>query len=259
MSALVGYITAIVVSALAIFGIHAEPATPWQASPEQAGGQQQTATDTSTFGHVDATDSNPNLQTVAVVGMTKYTDSDFGFSFWYPTSWTFSTVPIQIQDSFVDGRIQLINGESVTKEFLLSDGNEDSEVRIFEINSPDRSFYAAGNGKWSGTKYYFDTNMHTWMVAHTDIPSATNGLPADVSQNGMGGLHVFTHNFQVVVPLSAQHFVVVDTNFLNTSYATQIKALAQTIVATDATVGTPVSDAEQITFIQAEKGAFLGL
>jgi hypothetical protein len=194
---------------------------------------------------------------ISVPGLEKYTDSDFGFSFWYPSGWKNTNIPIAEKDSFVDHRVEIVNGETVVKELLLSDGKDSSnDIRIFEVNSPDRSFYAAGNGKWPGTKFYFNPTTHTWMSLGTNVPSETGGTAADVSINSMGGLHLFELPTTIVVPLSAQYFVVVETDQLGQPNRDHMISLAKTIVASDPSVATLVSAAQQQATIQAEAAAY---
>jgi hypothetical protein len=57
-----------------------------------------------------------------------------------------------------------------------------------------------------------------------------------------------------IIPLSASHFLVISTDDVG-GYTNQ-KYLVNTIVATDPSVATPVSQAEQIKTIQAEKTAY---
>jgi hypothetical protein len=107
----------------------------------------------------------------------------------------------------------------------------------------------------SYSRYYFDSQKNIWM-RESDWNDTTrdwgvNANPADISSNTMGGLRIFAVNS--IVPLSASHFVVVDDGA--NGYA---EYLAKTIIATDPSVATPVSAAEQIKTIQAERDAYTG-
>jgi len=85
--------------------------------------------------------------------------------------------------------------------------------------------------------------------------------PADVSFNTMGGLHIFStlqKENASIIPLSAQHFLIVG-EYSGQNPTNDIELpLVKTIVATDSSVATPVSVAEQIQTIQAAKDAYSG-
>lgn len=200
-----------------------------------------------------------NSNKIAVAGMKQYTDSNFGFSFWYPSSWTVQNG--SIQDTYVGGTVQ--------KTLVVSpDSNtpRGDAIIINEFYSPTREIRIARDlcSPMSGSfvaahRYYFDTNAHTWMLetpAYTgqserdgstySVPASTKA--ADVSNNTMGGLHMLGAGCSgSVIPLSAKNFVVFSFNSRNVgqSYGN----IAKTIVATDPSVATPVSTNEQIQTI----------
>ena len=93
--------------------------------------------------------------------------------------------------------------------------------------------------------------MYHWTWTLEKGLSGAGTKPADVSTNTMGGLHILLGS---IVPLTAHDFVVVD------SYGTSapINTVINTIVATDPSVATPVSAAQQEAAIQAEKAAYAG-
>ena len=83
-------------------------------------------------------------------------------------------------------------------------------------------------------------------------------VPANVSTNTMGGLHMLNGNVRfglsTVIPLSARHFLIVGAapgGFGGGEHNIQ-DYLAATIVATDPAVATPVSTTQQTIIIQAE-------
>ena len=83
--------------------------------------------------------------------------------------------------------------------------------------------------------------------------------PADISLNTMGGLHMFhggTRFGSTVIPLSARNFLYIYSSSQGEYNPEQ--PLANTILATDISVATPMSAAEQIKIIQAEKDAYAG-
>lgn len=210
---------------------------------------------------------------ISVSGMSKHTDTDFGFSFWYPSGWTIMESAITYPDyySFLSG------GTVIYKSLKLSSNNgTDIKLRIDEVSSPTRtlsdlasycSIGADAAGSCGYVLYYFDVNTHTWMMERpasvgyggkdgTPYTIATTTQVADVSQNTMGGLHMFSnsdsHHQDAIVPLSAKNFVVVHRDSIDNLPFTK------TIVATDSSVATPVGSAQQIQTIQAEKKAYFG-
>jgi hypothetical protein len=188
--------------------------------------------------------TQPTAATVGVSGMTKYTDTDFGFSFWYPSS-----------DSVTNA------GEKIV---VSGNGNE---IDIQKVTSSDLSYKipVGACGTCEPKTYYFDTAQHLWMMSTSprdNYAPASGGQPADISKNTMGGLHIFygqDKDLNRIVPLSAR-------NFLSISDAAgwqgapdedaKLLGLTKTIVATDPSVATPVSAAEQNKTIQAEATAF---
>ncbi len=201
-----------------------------------------------------------NNTKVAVAGMKEYTDSNFGFSFWYPSTWTVREG--DIQDTYSGGTVQ--------KTLVVSPANSDvrrvDAIVINEFYSPTREITIARelcspmSGSFAAAhRYYFDTNAHTWMV---DVPAYTGeserdgskyNVPAsikaaDVSYNTMGGLHMFGAGCSgYVIPLSAKNFVVFSFNSRNVGSA--YGTIAKTITAADPSVATPVSVNEQIQTI----------
>jgi|GEM_PF-5883306 len=208
--------------------------------------------------------------TSAVPGMSKYTDTDFGFSFWYPSDKKIESTQITAaQDSAYKYGV----GAQVVKTIIAP------EFSLEEVSSPSMSILSAVDAGCCGSnydKYFFDTQTHTWMYADDGGPKGGAGgiNPADVSKNTMGGLHIFPgytrFGNKVIIPLSATHFLVLysacngaseyDCGSANdpTSGYSRFYAALKTIVATDPSVATPVSAAEQQAVIQAEKSAYGG-
>jgi hypothetical protein len=79
----------------------------------------------------------------------------------------------------------------------------------------------------------------------------------------MGGLHMLAGSMRfggnVIIPLSAQNFVVVSVDGAIATESDDDQALAKTIVAADSSVATPVNADQQVQIIQAEKKAYLSL
>ncbi|MDB5224982.1 MAG: hypothetical protein JWO43_604 [Candidatus Adlerbacteria bacterium] len=218
--------------------------------------------------------SAASASTVSVPGMSKYTDTDFGFSFWYPSSWKVSTHSNSAVNSYPNGSYDgNISINSPTGHLLT----------IQKVTSNDFTYrVSAGTcGSCGPVNYFFDTVQHLWMKQYPDGPAAAPGAtpeqiaqykipkPADVSNNTMGGLHIFSTEQKesaVIIPLSARHFVkVIDNTYTemcgSSCASSDIKGgatyLAKTVVATDPSVATPVSVAEQTATIKAEAAAYI--
>lgn len=196
---------------------------------------------------------------LSVSGMEKYTDTDFGFSFWYPDTWKVSTVNVSNKNLYQGGEIK----------DALTISNGTSTVTIEKVSSASSTLLdRTGVGACpvcSPMRYYFDAAKHAWMLEYPEGTStSTNQKPvtqvADTTENTMGGLHMFpgSRRFHgnVIIPLSAHDFLVVTvdggmaTGFMNS------QGLARTIVAADPAVGVPVSEEEQKKVIQEEKEAY---
>lgn len=180
---------------------------------------------------------------ISVPGMSKYTDAEFGFSFWYPSSWKV----VAGQDS-----IRLYDSQGRDTDL----GIQKSVPANGKLLLPG---YACGPAEGcADLTYYFDATIHTWMM-QSGTKAAT---PADVSVNTMGGLHMLNGNIRfglgTVVPLSAHNFLKVGAapGGLGGGQRNFQDYLARTIIATDPGVATSVSVAEQIKTIQAEKNAY---
>ena len=191
--------------------------------------------------------------TLSVSGMSKYIDTDFGFSFWYPSGWT-------VTKSSTMSSVDIRDAEYKEKLFV-SNGKGDTVV-VAVFSSTNRSITDSGGaGPFGPVRYYFDPNTHLWMKvgqpdgAPSEFINATT--TANVSIRTMGGLYMLagtTRYNTSIIPLSAQNFVVVnDDSGLPGGGA---RNLARTIVALDPSVATALSVAEQIVIIKAEADAF---
>lgn len=213
-----------------------------------------------------------NSQSISLPGMTKYTDADFGFSFWYPSGWTVTNSGVS------EHQIYYYPGGTVTKQLTVrSNINPSNAIAIEEFYSPTKEITVQGiNPSHAGASnqppeqhYYFDASTHTWMVStpatlqHDDRYGTPYTLPAntqaaDVSHNTMGGLHMLPVDcLTKVIPISAHNFVIFSYN-CSSAADDRGDYLAKTILATNPSVATPVSAAEQIATIQAEQRAYVG-
>jgi len=194
---------------------------------------------------------------IAVTGMQQYTDSNFGFSFWYPSGWVIQQPSSQQYIS--------ISGGTVIKTIVVgSASNPSNSIAVQEFTSSGMSITdnssagPAGNGSLSLT-YFFDPTTHTWMMQDTDGENHTSIVTANVSTNTMGGLHLLRGNARFgddfIIPLSAKNFLVVSSVQAGTI---QEGLLAKTITATDPSVATPINQVGQVQIIQAELSAYTG-
>ena len=200
-----------------------------------------------------------NSQPTSVPGMSRYTDSTFGFSFWYPSSWRAGEVPPIQTNQF---------GGSVENQIQISDGN--TTIDLYDVQANTITLTAGAQIFDTTTSYNFDTNKGEWMKVYPNELDSQEGAPMTQAQivqskmpspvdlnsisNTMGGLHEFPGGDRetVVVPLSAQHFVVVSGGPAYDAHT----YLANTIVATDPSTALPVPTAQQVSIIQAEVQAY---
>jgi hypothetical protein len=198
--------------------------------------------------------------------MSHYTDKDFGFSFWYPSNWSTEIhTPTKAPDTYYPGGVlmkslYLMDSKGNLMAAVNSVSSQGSSITDEAGGGPNRACPAAS---CDTVRYFFDSASHTWMQ---EYPTEANqqhqtgiATAADVSNNTMGGLHIFPGSARFgsdsVVPLSAKNFVIVIAGDAGNF---DQKVLVNTIVATDPTVATPVSTAQQTVTIQAEQKAYAG-
>lgn len=290
MNSIVGFFVGIIHAVSAMFGLGHLPPAPVDIAPdtqaEQSLTPQQVVDQFGTLPHGVTSDRPAPLTAtkaaspgISVLGMTKYTDSDFGFSFWYPSSWKVDDMSESGQGAFRDTTDKAGN-LSKGRIFIRGDG---VEIDIDKVYSEDRIFDVnpGACGYCGPLRYFYDVNQHAWMKVYPQGPNgapdaspdfisqAKNPVAADISNNTMGGLHIFSTEQKenaAIVPLSARHFLQVTgvtyTAECASGCAKYVKGdqayLTRTIVATDPSVATPVSAEEQIEVIQAAKKAYAG-
>ncbi len=206
---------------------------------------------------------------VSVPGMSKYTDTTFGFTFWYPSTGIVKqiAVPKDYSSGMYGTQTTVVNRISAP------------DMLIDEVSSPSMSVLSDVDAGCCGSltnSYFFNPTIHTWM-RKSDGGSSGNGqqgtFPADISNNTMGGLHILQgytrFGAKVIIPLSATHFLAVysvcndATDYECSPWSKtaggygRFLTSVNTIVATDPLVATPVSVAQQNTIIQAEKDAYV--
>jgi hypothetical protein len=185
---------------------------------------------------------------ISVPGMSKYTDSDFGFSFWYPNGWNVKKL------TNCPGYPNNPN----CKEIDIMPAVPTDLYQMITLLEQTAPKYLSSNEHLGVRTIYFEPAFHTWMERFDDYGSDMPGAAhvTDVSINTMGGLHMINGGpLTTVVPLSAHNFVSVIGPNLAEIYLDPTP-LTKTILATDLSVATPVSVAEQIKIIQAERDAY---
>ena len=140
-------------------------------------------------------------------GMRQYTDTRYGFSFWYPKALQITVSTTRDGKSFPGG---------VAVETLQV--GPAGGVSIHVVNSPKRMITDEPNGHASPiaqTKYFYDASSRKWMVAY---PEGTNSgesgatTAADVSKKTIGGLPMLPSDARfdtTIIPLSTTRFIVV--------------------------------------------------
>lgn len=145
--------------------------------------------------------------TANTYGMVQYTDPEFNFSFWYPSSW-------QILPTTTKDTVSFPGGTLVKTLQVGSLG----DIMIYVINSAAQTITDEQNGHASPiaqTKYFYNSTSQQWMVAYPEgINSGTSGATttAIISNTTMSGLVMLPtgRRFDTnIIPLSMTKFLVV--------------------------------------------------
>jgi hypothetical protein len=140
-------------------------------------------------------------------GMSKYIDSTYGFSFWYPST-------LQVLATATDDTINFPGGVAVETLQIGSMGG----TSIVVVNSPTETITDEPSdhaSPISQTKYFYDNVSKQWMVAfpqgiNDGSPSATT--TANVSKTTMSGLVMLPSGRRfdtTIIPLSTKRFLVI--------------------------------------------------
>jgi hypothetical protein len=191
--------------------------------------------------------------------VSQYTDSAFGFSFWYPTAWKVTEEPVA--DPTADGWFpdaKILKELRIQNTGASDDNGQPSGVIIRELSAP-AGLTELGRSKSPSPvgideKYFFDSGKHRWMNAQlTEAPdgSPPATFPLKIERRTMGGLPLFygaaRGGAEVIVPLNASHFLALTTlEYPDDSH----NYLAATVVATDAGAGKRASTQEQADTIR---------
>ena len=179
--------------------------------------------------------------------MSQYTDSSFGFSFWYPSGWT-----VTVSDGCDPNMLVGSLNHSAVK--TLDIGDATYYIDLCEITSTDGVYYEAGK---IYDQYYYDATTGLWMYNRHWDPQTGLGnhiSPADLSDKTMGGLPIFAGQY---VALSGNKFLNFEINS-EPNNSIDLSYFLNTIVATDPSVATPVSATQQEATIEAEQQAYAG-
>ncbi len=179
-------------------------------------------------------------------GMIQYTDPDFGFTFWYPSSWQILPTTMKDTTSFPGGTL-------VKTLQVGSPGN----VMIYIVDSSARTITDEQNGHASPigqTKYFFDSTSNQWMTAFPD--SASEGstratTTADVSNTTMSGLIMLPSGRRFdtsIIPLSTTIFLVVSDGGGNN---------AAVLAKTTSLIGVSVNPSVLSSALQTEATAYI--
>jgi hypothetical protein len=143
-----------------------------------------------------------------VLGKTKFTDPDFGFSFWYPSTWTIS------QSKSTSGREAVEGAEhvpsNIIKEIELKDlsGNE----FFFDEMYSKSGYITSPAARSCSSTFFFNDTTNAWMEgAHgCDSEGTTTVILEEGAPYTDGGLPIFDGadgSFEYFVPLSKHKFI----------------------------------------------------
>jgi hypothetical protein len=199
--------------------------------------------------------------------MSRFTDTDFGFSFSYPAAWKVMDEPVADPTGY-----GWFPNATIVKELQIrnpaasDDGDQPPGVILQELSAPV-GLTELGQSKSASPvgvdqRYFFDNGTRRWMYAQLSAapdgaPPAT--VPMKITQRTMGGLPIFggakRHGAEVIVPLDGSHFLAISTmdvgGYVSHTY------LAATVVATHTDAGKRASEQVQAETIRRE-GVKLG-
>jgi hypothetical protein len=139
--------------------------------------------------------------------MKQYTDTKYGFSFWYPGA-------LQITASSANDDASFPGGTTVKTVQVGPAGG----VAIRIVNAPDGAITDEPNGHASPiaqTRFFFDAAMQIWMSQAPESMSAGGdggAKAADISKKTIGGLPMFASGARfdtTVILLTQKRFIVV--------------------------------------------------
>jgi hypothetical protein len=189
----------------------------------------------------------PIKNPINTYGMSKYDDSNYGFSFWYPSALQITTTATQDNTSFPGG----------TAVENLQIGSMGSTT-VFVVNSPtstitdEPSDHASPIGQ---TEYFYDKTTQQWMVTfpqgNDNGGSSTAITVANISKITMSGLIMLPSGKRfdtTIIPINTNEFLVI-TDGGGSSFTSE---LAETVAQANTSVNTSL----QATILQAEAAAY---
>lgn len=155
-------------------------------------------------------------------GWKVFTDSNFGYSFYYPKTWKVTSTATSVKIiSFGPTR---------------NDGYPDS-ISISEIQD---SKVVVIDSKFGNTTLYYNNNLNQWMKTSPGAGDLYETKPAKIAFNTISGLPVYSSTGRwktVIIPLSHTKFLVI--NITGSGYTTALDLLASAI--TEASADVPIS------------------
>jgi len=179
-------------------------------------------------------------------GMSQYTDSIYGFSFWYPSA-------LRVTATATDNDVNFPGGIAVETLQVGPVGG----TSVVVVNSPTGSITdepANHASPINQTEYFYDSASGQWMVA---FPQGTNGegssatTTANVSKTTISGLIMLPSGRRfdtTIIPLSTMRFLVVSDGG-GSAFTSQ---LARTVAQTGASIDPSI----QATALQEEEAAY---
>ena len=139
--------------------------------------------------------------------MKQYTDTKYGFSFWYPGA-------LQITATSANDDASFPGGMMVETVQVGPAGGAAMHV----VNAPDSAVTDEPNGHASPiaqTRFFFDAAIQIWMSQAPESMSVRGdggAKAADMSKKTIGGLPMFASGARfdtTVIPLTQKRFIVV--------------------------------------------------
>jgi len=169
----------------------------------------------------------PKIQTPAPItensNWNMYTDSNFGYSFYYPKTW---------KVSFTDTDVTITN--------FGPTANDDKNPDRITISEVQDSKVVVRSVKFGNTTLYYDNNSNQWMETSPNEKESYETGPAPIEFKTISGLPVYFSTGRwktVIIPLSHTKFLVL--NISGSGYKTALDLLASTI--TEANAHVPIS------------------
>lgn len=182
--------------------------------------------------------------TVDAHGMREYSDSDFNFSFWYPSSWQIA--------STTGTDTKMFPGGTVVKTLQVG---TPGGVIIYVVHSPMQTITDEPYDHASPiaqTKYFYADASKQWMVAYPEGTSfgALATTTANVSNTTLSGLIMLPSGRRFdtsIIPLRSTDFLVISDGGGNSA-----TVLAKTVSLS----GTPIDPAILSAALQTEADAY---